>query len=320
MRVLHVGDASGVTMVLAKWQSRRSDMDVAVTLPLMDDPYQIISFYMGRMTGWHRCRTLPLLGRYATRDNRAPWWRAIRATACTIDDMFPIFQNGCTRHVAWARTYPELVARQARGCDVVHVHGNWEWLKPLRGALPRTTLLAMHHHGDHLRLAAQDDVKAAEVHADLALVSTPDLLDYGEHRTYLPNPVDTEHFSARRQHQPHAPPRTCYINKPWDHGHPRREERIRLINKYCPHGATALERGVPYQDMPALLRKYDVYLDVGATIAGTIVPSLSTTGLQSLATGLGVVVSDGTTYKGVPPQHMPEAVAARTHKIYRDVN
>ena len=201
MRVLHVGDASGVTMILAKWQSRRSDMDVAVTLPLMDDPHQIISFYMGRMDGWHRRRMLPLLGRYATRDNRAPWWRAMRAVACTIDDRFPFFQNGRSWHIAWTSTYMALVARQAKGCDVVHVHGGWEWLKPLRDALPCITRLVMHHHGDHLRLAAQGDVEAAEVHADLSLVSTPDLLDYGEHRTYLPNPVDTEHFSARREHQ-----------------------------------------------------------------------------------------------------------------------
>ena len=320
MRVLHVGDASGVTMILAKWQSRRSDMDVAVTLPRMDDPYQILSFYMGRMDGWHRCRSLSLLGRYATRDNRAPWWRAVRAAACTIDDMFPIFRNGRSRRIAWASTYVALVARQARGCDVVHVHGNWEWLKPLRDALPRTTRLVMHHHGDHLRLASRGDVGAAEVHADLSLVSTPDLLDYGGHRTYLPNPVDTDHFSARRKHQPHTPPRTLYIGKPWDHGHALSRERMRLIDKYCPHGVTALERTVLYRDMPALLRKYDMYCDVGSTISGAIVPSLSTTGLQSLATGLGVVVSDGTTYEGVPPQHMPEAVAARTRKLYNDVN
>lgn len=321
VRVLHVGDASGVTMTLAKWQSRISDMDVAVTLPLTDDPVQIIPFYMGRMAGWRRHRLLPLLGRYSTGDNRAPWWRAMRAVACTIDDTFPLFQDGHSRHIAWARTYVELVARQAKGCDIVHVHGNWEWLKHLRDALPRTTLLAIHHHGDHLRLAAKADVEAAEAHADLALVSTPDLLDYGEHRTYLPNPVDTDHFSAqRRRHQPHALPRALYINKPWDHGHPRSEERIRLINKHCPHGATALDHAVPYRDMPALLCNYDTYCDVRTTMAGTIISSLSMTGLQSLATGLDVVVSDGTIYERVPPQHMPGAVAAQTHKLYRGAN
>ena len=71
--------------------------------------------------------------------------------------------------------------------------------------------------------------------------------------------------------------------------------------------------------MPALLRNYDMYCDIGSTISGAIVPSLSTTGLQSLATGLNVVVSDGTTYERVPPQHMPEAVAARTREVYRSV-
>ena len=49
---------------------------------------------------------------------------------------------------------------------------------------------------------------------------------------------------------------------------------------------------VPYREMPALLRRYQVYVDVKRGPHG-ILPALSLTALQAKACGLGVVRWDG---------------------------
>ena len=324
MKILHVGDASGVTMVLAKWQARTPGDDVVVTVPEMTIPFTIVPYYMGRRGAWHRMSLQGMLNLDLPKRGGPFWRRAANSAARRLDNLCPLFRDGRSLHIARARTYLDLVARQARGCDVVHVHQVWEWLEQLRSALPRRTSLIIHHHGDHLRLSDKSDVEAAEAHADLALVSTPDMLAEGGHRTYLPNPVDTDMFTPAAgrvragREAAGAAPRAFYLVKEWEDDKPD-GEKARFIDKHCPHGATGIARVIPYRDMPEFLRGYDMFLDVKRTLSGTIEAALSMLGLQSLATGLDVITYDGTTYDRVPPQHMPEAVAAQARRLYERV-
>ena len=324
MKILHVGDASGVTMVLAKWQTRMPGDDIAVSVPEYDHPFKIIPYYMGRRGAWHTISLRGMLNLDIPRRGGPFWRRAAYHAAWRFDNLFHLLRDGRSLHIARARTYMDLVARQARGCDVVHVHVGWEWLEHLREALPRRTSLIIHHHGDHLRLSDKSDVEAAEAHADLALVSTPDMLAHGEHRTYLPNPVDTDMFSPaadrghRRTGATGTAPRVFYLVKQWEVDKPD-AEMARFIDKHCPHGATGIDRVIEYRDMPEFLRGYDTFLDIKRTVSGTIETGLSTTGLQSLATGLDVITYDGTVHDRLPPQHKPEAVAAQARRLYEQV-
>ena len=318
MKVLHIGDASGVTMVLAKWQARIPDMDVAVTVPLQDDPYEIIPYYMGRRGAWHQASIRAALDQRIPGDRSVGLRRKLSSLMHRIDNLYPLFRDGRSLDIARVRTYLELATRQARGCDVVHVHGAYDWLKHLRAALPRSTFLVIHHHGDQLRSAFSSDVRAAEACADLSLVSTPDLSAYGEHRTHLPNPVDTEVFRPLQPRRPpHSPPRAFYLVKPWERKDGSDSEKVDLINKWCPQGATAVSDRVMYRDMPAFLQSYDVFCNIKRTASNTLDSFLDMTGLQSLAVGLDVIVADGTTYRSVPPQHLPEAVAAQAYRLYQ---
>lgn len=54
--MLHVGDASGVAMILAKWQARTPADDMADTVPEYDLPFKIVPYYTGRRNAWHRMR------------------------------------------------------------------------------------------------------------------------------------------------------------------------------------------------------------------------------------------------------------------------
>lgn len=315
MKVLHIGDASGVTMVLAKWQARIPGVDVTVTVQRQDDPYEIMPYYMGRRGAWHQMSVRATLDHRIPGDRNVGLRRKLSSLMYRIDNLYPLFRDGRSLDIARVRTYLDLATRQAMGCDVVHVHGAYDWLKHLRAALPRSTFLVIHHHGDQLRSAPRSDMRAAEACADLALVSTPDLLAYGEHRTHLPNPVDTETFAPRRPRRPSNPPRAFYLVKPWEKDG-LDSEKANLINRWCPYGATAVSTSVMYRDMPAFLRNYDVFCNIKRTMSGTLDSFLDMTGLQSLAVGLDVIVADGTTYRSVPAQHMPEAVAAQTLRLY----
>ena len=321
VKILHVGDASGVTMVLAKWQARTPGDDVAVTVPKYYLPFTIVPYYMGRRGAWHRMSLQGMLNLNVPKQGGPFWRRALNSAARRFDDMHALMRDGSSRHITRARTYVDLAARQARGCDVVHVHVAWEWLEHLRNALPRRTSLIIHHHGDHLRLSDKADVEAAEAHADLALVSTPDLLAHGEHRTYLPNPVDTDMFSpAAGGPRPAAgaAPRAFYLIKEWEVGKPD-AEKARFIDKHCPHGATGIDYVIDYRDMPEFLRGYDLCLDMKRNLAGTIETSLNMLGLQSLAMGLDVITYDGTVHDRLPARHKPEAVAAQARRLYEQV-
>ena len=288
MRVLHVGDASGIPYILAKYQNRSGLCRADVVTRALGLPHGIAAHY--KSDEWRR---VPF--------RRSPVWRA-----------------GSTRRLALAARFEDLVCRMARPCDVVHVHGGGvDTLPALRRRLPRKRII-MHHHGDNLRAMDPSYREAHERHADKVLVSTPDLREYGGHE-WLPNPVDTDLFSPR------APARNgravCFVIRDEPRG-----VKARLLEGEGDGGRRRVpfdcelhdtnERPVPYADMPDFLSGYECYIDIKWLPIGKVMAALSTTGLQALAVGCKVVDHRFEVLEGLPGEHRPEAVASRLQEHY----
>lgn len=89
----------------------------------------------------------------------------------------------------WSEAHSEYQA-----ADVVHVHQS---AKPLRLFGPKP--FVMHHHGTRYRNNAELFNTYVADHGAAAVVSTLDLLDYGDNLTWSPHPVDIGALNKHRQ-------------------------------------------------------------------------------------------------------------------------
>ena len=283
LRVLHIGDASGIPYILAKYQNRSELCRADVVTRALGLPHGIASYY-----GSDEWRRVP--------------WR-----------YSPVWRAGATRRIAVAARFEDILGRMAPGYDVLHVHGGSSRLVPVLRRRHPGKRIVMHHHGDDLR--GMDPARRDENdrHADKVLVSTPDLCEYGGHE-WLPNPVDTDLFA------PAGPParngRAVYFvirDEP-------REVKMGLLRD-AGAGLDCAVRDtnahpVQYKEMPALLSEYEYYIDIKWLPIGRVMAALSTTGLQALAMGLKVVDHRLETLEGLPDAHRPGSVVARLHGHY----
>lgn len=281
MRVLHVGDASGVAHILAKFQNRVPGCEADVILRAMDAPHGINAYY-----GAEEWRRIPVRG--------SPLWR-----------------RGRTATYAVSARFIGIVNRAARDYDVIHVHTSTELVAPIRARHPGKRIV-LHHHGDNLRHIDPALRERHEMHADKVLVSTPDLREYGGHE-WVPNPVDTDLFAPRA---PRRNGRAVYFiirDEPRDTKlHLLRQGGVRLDHDL--HDIN--ERPVPYTGMPEFLAGYEYYIDIKWLPIGKVMAALSTTGLQALAVGCKVVDHRFEVIEGLPGEHEPTAVVSRMREHY----
>jgi hypothetical protein len=146
------------------------------------------------------------------------------------------------------------------------------------------------------------------------LVSTPDLLKLVKRASYLPNPVDIEHF------------------KPDDNRLDRGKRALTIRSEvtdiewaldYCKRNNVDLDietydrtqNPVMYQDMPLFLKRYNIYVDI-RLVNGKILENLSKSALESLACGLEVLNYRLHYLRGLPSEHDPSAVLSKLSKFY----
>lgn len=281
MRILHVGDASGVAHILAKFQNRTPGCEADVVLRAMDAPHGINAYY-----GAKEWRRLPVRGS-------------------------PLWKRGGTSTYAVAARFVGIVNRAAGDYDVVHVHTCAELVAPIRARHPGKRII-LHHHGDRLRHMDPAQRERQERHADKVLVSTPDLREYGGHE-WAPNPVDRDLFAPR---SPARNGKAAYFvirDEP-------RETKLRLLERGgvrldC-HLRDINERPLQYTEMPAFLAGYEYYIDIKWLPIGKVMAALSTTGLQALAVGCKVVDHRFEVLEGLPEEHEPAAVVSRMRGHY----
>ncbi len=191
--------------------------------------------------------------------------------------------------------------------DVIHYHSGFEQIPELRKLAARAKII-IHYHGTDLTMSDKKKRINCESYADKILVSTPDLLEHCSTAEWLPNPVDTDHFKP--DNNPFKDSRPMTISS--------RYIRMDLIKGFPDLQVVDREKNPRiYAEMPALLNKYQTYVDIKPyEWRQTPKAEFSATGLQALACGLKVILSDNITYEGLPEKHRIENVTKRLLEIY----
>ena len=281
MRVLHVGDASGVAHVLAKFQNKLPGYKADVILRDLGAPHGINAYY-----GAEEWRRFPM--------HRSPLWRRGKTSSYTI-----------------AARFIDIVNRKAEGYDVVHVHGTVEFVPLVRARHPDKRII-LHHHGDNLRHMDPAHRKKHERDADKIVVATTDLCEYGGH-DWLPIPVDTDLFAPRKPARNGKAVLFLIRDEPLD-------TKLQLLKDhgvtldYTVHDTNV--DPIPYAYMPAFLSKYEYYIDLKWLPIGKILHGLSSTGLQALAGGCKILDHNFEIVKKMPDMCKTEAIVAKLHEYY----
>jgi hypothetical protein len=297
MRILHVWDQAGVAFVLAKYQ-RLLGQDSKAIMVREYDKYGIGKFY----------------NKY-------------------VIDV----------------TLEEFVQRsldEARSADIVHIHSRSDMVFRLRKEFGNSKKIILQYHGTDIRGIKKQKLphrsklsdlavrgiftyrrvrdailikkrihSKAQSLADAVIVSTPDLLPLVSNAIYLPNPIDTDHFTPDKiSSKPERAPALTMDTEAID---------IRSALNYCKkHNVNPdidvynrIKDPIMYEDMPAFLKKYELYVDV-RYVDGKILENLSKTALEALACGLDVLDYKLNRRHGLPDEYAPTNVTSRLETIY----
>ena len=298
MRILHVWDQAGVAFVLAKYQ-RLNGHDSKAIIVREYDRYGIGKFYN---------------------------WYVINAT---LDD------------------FDQKSVDEAYTADILHIHSRSDMVFKMRQKYGNSKKIILQFHGTDIRgikrqklphrsklsdLAVRgiftyrrvrDSIlikkrihSKAQLLADAVIVSTPDLLPLVSNATFLPNPIDTDHFTPDKISSPS-------LEKPRALTMDTEATDIQLTLSYCKKHNLNLDidvynrirEPIMYGDMPAFLKKYGGYVDI-RFVNGKILENLSKTALEALACGLDVVDYKLDRRHGLPEEYNPMNVTSRLETIY----
>jgi hypothetical protein len=295
MRILHVWDQAGVACIFAKFQIKNGHQSKVIRIE--GDKYGIYQFYKDYVTNVQK------------------------------DE----FVDRCLE--------------EARGAEIIHIHGPINILFALRREFGRSKTIILHYLGTDIRGLNPSEKQTtydlpsipsiikdivfkkirgiplpkdyihilAQNLADLVLVATPDLIQYVVRAVYLPIPVDTEHFV------PDGIPeqKKCALTF-----NTEVTDISRAID-YCNKNNIHLDievydrtrNPIMYSEMPAFLKRYQIYVDI-RYIKQTILKNLSSTALQSLASGLRVLDYQ-LKYRDIfPIEHDPVILTRQLLKLY----
>lgn len=205
----------------------------------------------------------------------------------------------------------KIAAKEAENYEVIHVHDLIKLVPLLKKKFPQKKII-LHYHGSLLRKTIPEIRREAEAKADKVLVSTPDLTQFVD-GTYLPNPVDTDHFFPRNI--------------------PQNNEGISLMSKEESEGIiidflnknkinvkfNPLKRyndPIFYKNMPNFLSEYEYFVDLKIVHEGKPMAYFGLTGLQALSLGLKVINFEGKIKTELPDEHKPENVIKKLTKFY----
>ncbi len=297
MRILHVWDQAGVAFVLAKYQ-RLQGYDSKAIMVREYDKYGIGRFYNEYVVD------------------------------VSLED------------------FVQRSLEEAQSVDIVHIHSRSDMVFRLREKFGNSKKIILQYHGTDIRGIKKQKLPHRSTLSDLAvrgifayrrardvilfkkrihskaqrltdavIVSTPDLLPLVSSAIYLPNPIDTDHFTPDK-----------VSSKP-DRGRALTMDTeaidIRLTLSYCKkHNVNSdiyvynrIKDPIMYGDMPAFLKKYGLYIDI-RYVDGKILENLSKTALEALACGLDVLDYKLNRKHGLPDEYAPMNVASRLETIY----
>jgi hypothetical protein len=298
MRILHIWDQAGVAFVLAKYQRLNGHESKAIMVREYDK-YGIGKFYNQYVID------------------------------ATLDD------------------FDQKSIDEAHSADILHVHSRSDMVFRFREKYGNSKKIILQYHGTDIRgikkqklphrsklsdLAVRgiftyrrvrDSIlikkrvhSKAQRLADSVIVSTPDLLPLVSNAIFLPNPIDTDHFTPDKISSPKVEtPHALTMNT--------EAIDIQMTLSFCKKNNVNLDIEVynrirdpiMYGDMPAFLKKYEVYVDV-RFVDGKILENVSKTALEALACGLDVLDYKLDRRHGLPEEYNPMNVTSRLETIY----
>jgi Glycosyltransferase Family 4 len=213
------------------------------------------------------------------------------------------------------KVFLKLVVKEAGNFDLVHVHSLYKVVPDLRKKY-RDAVIVLHYHGSEFRSKQDDPLRAdAEGKADAVLGSTEDLKAYVSDMRFIPNPVDTEHFTPGTST---LEDRAFTINTTRGDSHwvldYLKKNNIDLSVDVIDRATNPIQ----YSQVPSFLKKYGTYVDI-KYIDGVLLQSMSKTGLEALACGLRVLNHQLKKIEGFPQEHRPEVAAKNVMDVYSSV-
>lgn len=131
-------------------------------------------------------------------------------------------------------------------------------------------------------------------------------------KEYVVNAVDTDLFYPKDKPKKGT---LAFISDNLD-----RKKTLELLKKF--EDLTIIDRNdgvIPYNEMPKILNKYELMVDLKVTTFGLLVPTLSKIALQSLACGLKVYTFQNEMKVGLPDRHKPENVMKKLHQLFCEI-
>ena len=297
MRILHVWDQAGVAFVLAKYQRLRGHDSKAIMVKEYDK-YGIGAFYSHFVV-------------QATLEN-----------------------------------FVQKSIDESRHADILHVHGRSDMVLRFRDEFKDSKKIVLHYHGTDLRgirkqklphrsLVSDLAVRAiftyrnirdkilirkrlhshAQTIADAVIVSTPDLISLTNNAIYLPNPIDTDHFRPDKIRSQDKNPHALTMETEATDARLTLDQARKYNANLDIDVYDRIKNPIMYSDMPAFLKKYELYVDI-RFVDGKILENLSKTGLEALACGLDVLDYRMNWLRDLPEENKPNNVASRLLDIY----
>ena len=224
------------------------------------------------------------------------------------------FYKEKTLNVKFNKIFNWLVVQKAKNFDIIHIHDHFRLSEILRKKYPKKKII-LHYHGSVLRLTPRKILEKYENKVDCILVSTPDLLDFVD-ATYLPNPIDMEHFSPRKVSENG---KTISFMSKFESQDLLEKllEKNKISLKVNFHDRT--KNPVNYYNMPEYLSQFEYLIDLKLVYNHNPAPAYSCLGLQALSLGLKVVNYNFKIENKFPVQHKPETVINQLMKIYGSI-
>jgi glycosyltransferase involved in cell wall biosynthesis len=328
MNILHVWDQAGVGCVLAKYQ-RIKGCQSKVIVTSNADKFGIYDFYSGN----HGKDDDNLV----TSGNNK--------------------QDAIVRIVANPENFMAACLEEAVKADVIHIHSRGDMIPTIRKRFGDTKVIVLHYHGTDIRglkkynlphrsvvsdlailaiynvrrLRNKGIKSQAQKMADLTIVSTPDLLEIAHANSmYIPNPIDTDHFGPASETLGSETKTSNNIESTRDVENAltfntETTDLAKVVKHFedskLPFKLEVHDRArdpVKYEDMPALLRRYKIYVDI-RYVNGILLKNLSKTALEALACGLKVIDYQANIRTGLPSEHNPVNITSKLVDIYHNL-
>jgi glycosyltransferase involved in cell wall biosynthesis len=305
LKVLHINDQAGVSCILAKYQ-RRNGIESKVLSSYKSDKFGILKFYKDYV------------------------------------------------HVVEQVEFIDYCISESRNADIIHIHSNQALVFRIRKIFGNSKKIILHYHGTDIRgLQNRNNPEISNLQkiknkkklfiqkiktrlwlvkrgfynsfstesqnlANEILVATPDLLTLVPKATYLPNPIDSDHFSKRNDNHNISNNKALTIKTATGD--------IQKTLEYCKINNINLnidvydrtKKPLLYEEIPNFLKKYDIYVDV-RMVNGKILENYSKTALESLACGLKVLNYKLEYIDKLPEIHYPTNVTSQLQHIYNKI-